>query len=195
MTYFGGINDNGILFDINPLTNIEKVLVRFNDTNGMNPLGTVVEDSARGLLFGMTALGGKYNDGVIFSYNINTGKDSILLNFDGSNGRVLLADLLMVKDSSTGINEIRNDVAGVKLYPNPSNGIFTVALCHPELVSGSQTMGVYNVMGQKVYYGMLNRVQHDYNIDLSSKPGGIYFYRVTSVDGSLVREGKLIIQK
>jgi hypothetical protein len=33
------------------------------------------------------------------------------------------------------------------------------------------------------------------NIDLSSQPNGIYFYRVLNEDGSLAGEGKIVVQK
>jgi len=42
---------------------------------------------------------------------------------------------------------------------------------------------------------MLKQVQHDYRIDLSSQPTGIYLYRVSNEDGTLLGEGKVIIQR
>ncbi len=77
--------------------------------------------------------------------------------------------------------------------PNPSTGIFTIQAKYEELTGKS--VGVYNVMGQKVSSGMLKQVQHDYALDLSAQPNGVYLYRVVGEDGSLAGEGKLIIQK
>jgi len=95
-----------------------------------------------------------------------------------------------------GINTIKKPLTTVSAYPNPSNGIFTVAFSHPELVSGSQTtIDVYNIIGEQVYDGMLKQVQHDNTLDLSNQPSGVYLYRVITQDGNLVGEGKIIVQR
>jgi len=95
----------------------------------------------------------------------------------------------------TGINPVNQTVADFRVYPNPSNGLFNITFSHPELVSRSQAIEVYNVLGGKVYDEMLNQVQHDDEINLSAQPNGIYLYRVIAEDGSLLGEGKLVIQK
>jgi hypothetical protein len=98
----------------------------------------------------------------------------------------------------TGINQPKQVVSSVDVYPNPSKGLFTIAFSHPELVSRPQTISVYNIMGQKVTVGMLNPPiwgQHDYELDLTAQPNGVYFYRVISGTGSLIGDGKLIIAR
>jgi hypothetical protein len=70
-----------------------------------------------------------------------------------------------------------------------------ISFSHPELVSGSQIIEVYNVLGEKIYGGMLKQVQHDNTIDISNQPNGMYLYRVLNNDGSLVGEGKVVVQK
>ncbi|HTB32997.1 MAG TPA: hypothetical protein VK808_13290, partial [Bacteroidia bacterium] len=59
------------------------------------------------------------------------------------------------KQVITGINQPKPIAIDLKIYPNPSNGIFTLAFDHPELISGSQTIEVSNILGQSVYSGML----------------------------------------
>jgi len=93
-----------------------------------------------------------------------------------------------------GVNEIETTKEAINVYPNPSGGVFTMVLSHSAITAGSQTMEVYNLLGEKVYNGMLKPVQHD-EIDLSSQPNGIYFYRVIEDSGNIISEGKLIIQK
>ncbi len=86
MTYSGGTYNYGVLFSFNPKTNAQTVLVNFNDTNGAHPIyGALIQDT-NGLLYGTTTLGGTSNYGVLFSYNIKTGKDSVLYNFGYSYG-------------------------------------------------------------------------------------------------------------
>jgi hypothetical protein len=105
------------------------------------------------------------------------------------------------KDSQqvfTTTNQVKGESEKVKVYPNPSTGLFVITLSHAELVSSAaadETIEVYNVLGQSVYDGMLKQVQNDNRIDLSGQPQGIYFYRVLKEDGELLGEGKLIIQK
>jgi len=99
----------------------------------------------------------------------------------------------------TGIPPINPVMPDFKILPNPSTGIFNIALSHPELVSGSQTIvEVYNVFGEKVYsssYQPLANSQQLKTIDLSNQPNGIYLYRVLNADGSPLGNGKVIIQK
>lgn len=101
--------------------------------------------------------------------------------------------------STAGINGIAPGAGQITIYPNPNNGVFTISLSHPHLASGqtgTQTIEVYNVLGAKVYNAMLNQVQHDYEVNLSSQPNGIYLYRIISSEsGNLLGEGKLVIEK
>jgi Secretion system C-terminal sorting domain len=95
----------------------------------------------------------------------------------------------------------KNIAEEVKVYPNPNNGIFTVALSHAELVSASQTiMEVYNVLGEQVYTFTLpppfgGGASFSYPMNLSSQPNGIYFYRVLNENESLVGSGKIVIER
>jgi len=68
--------------------------------------------------------GGVTNSGVIFSFDTN---------------------------AVASINELTETKGSIYIYPNPSNGIFTIAFSHPELASGSQIIEVYNVLGEQVY--------------------------------------------
>jgi hypothetical protein len=63
------------------------------------------------------------------------------------------------------------------------------------IVSESQTIEVYNVLGARVYNRVLKQIQHGCNIDLSAQPNGVYFYRVVAENRELIGEGKLIIEK
>ncbi len=101
-------------------------------------------------------------------------------------------------------NKISPNGEELRVYPNPNNGIFTISLGHPELVSGSQTrIEIYNVFGEQVLVETLRPVQPartgtgggDNLINLSDKPDGIYLYRVLSEKGKLEGEGKIIIDR
>ena len=123
------------------------------------------------MLYGMTNVGGTNSDGVIFKI------DTTII---------------------ASINKLTIYTGTVNLYPNPNNGIFTIALSHAvrQLADpASQTITIYNVLGEQVYNATLNQVQGDNNINISNQPNGIYLYRVLEENGNLIGEGKLIIQK
>jgi len=44
-------------------------------------------------------------------------------------------------------------------------------------------------------FAMLKQVQHDYEINISDQPHGVYLYRVTDETGKLLGEGKFVIEK
>ena len=89
----------------------------------------------------------------------------------------------------TGIGKIAGN-NNISVYPNPSNGKFSVEL---KVNSEKLKVEIYNVLGEKIYsqYSLPNT---QYQIDLSKEPSGIYFYRVTTGKGELIGNGKLIIQ-
>lgn len=91
---------------------------------------------------------------------------------------------------STGTKPLKEG-DGITVYPNPNNGQFTIQL---SMAGNHLSVEIYNIVGEKVYSAFtINNPQ--FTIDLSSKPNGIYFYRVLNQDSSLLSEGKIIIQK
>jgi len=115
-------------------------------------------------------------------------------------GNIYIADagnnvLRKVSNSiSTGLKEeLTNTI--IQAFPNPSTGIFTLTFSHPELVSESQTIvEIYNVLGEKVFT-QIRQLADDNLINLAGQPSGVYLYRVLSKNGSLIGEGKIIVQR
>jgi uncharacterized repeat protein (TIGR03803 family) len=65
MTAYGGANDKGTIFSINPDGSGYVKLFDFNGENsGMNPFGSLVADGV--YLYGLTAYGGRSDGGTIF---------------------------------------------------------------------------------------------------------------------------------
>ncbi len=85
MTQYGGSNNDGVIFSLDPITGKDSVLVNFNGTNGANPVYVNLRQDTDGLLYGLTA-GGGLGVGVLFSFNPITGKDTVLLQFNNNPG-------------------------------------------------------------------------------------------------------------
>jgi hypothetical protein len=100
----------------------------------------------------------------------------------------------------TGIQGVGTENDKVRIYPNPSNGIFQFIINNYQL-GIENTVEVYNVLGEKIAssnsseggerISLLSRGQ-GWALDLSGQPAGIYFYRVTNKDGALIGSGKLL---
>lgn len=90
-----------------------------------------------------------------------------------------------------GVNEVKGENEMVKVYPNPSKGVFTLQSSE---VSGQSSVEVYNVLGEKVY-SQSNIQNSTFNINLSSQPASVYLYRVLSENGSLIGQGKLVVER
>jgi len=103
-----------------------------------------------------------------------------------------------------GINNISSGSGGISIYPNPSNGQFTI-VCHSESrlrldEESLPIIQVYNVLGEQVYTSTLpppngGGASSVFQMNLSSQPGGIYLYRVITNSGELIGEGKIIVQR
>ena len=89
-----------------------------------------------------------------------------------------------------GINNVTAQSAGITVFPNPSNGMFTFQWV---VISGECSVEIYNVLGEQVKSFELSGQRNE--VDLSSQPRGIYLYRVIANNGSLIGEGKLVVQK
>jgi uncharacterized repeat protein (TIGR03803 family) len=78
----GGTEDEGILFEWDPETNIYTKKVDFSKyETGRWPIGSLVSDNEK--LFGVTSYGGNYDNGVIFEYDLLTGTFTKRFEFNG----------------------------------------------------------------------------------------------------------------
>jgi hypothetical protein len=92
---------------------------------------------------------------------------------------------------ATGINELSNDLA-VLIFPNPSNGKFTLQFDNGKLTMNNYQLSIYNVFGERIYLSDLKQQKFN-EIDLSTAPKGIYFVKI--IDGNKkVTNKKILIQ-
>lgn len=102
--------------------------------------------------------------------------------------------IAMWTSTPLGINTITDNPGEVKVYPNPNKGRFNIA-CYPAISAGAQyKLDIYDMLGSTVLSETLRFTQGDNAVDLSSQPSGVYLYRLTNKSGSLINQGKIVIQ-
>jgi hypothetical protein len=89
----------------------------------------------------------------------------------------------------TGISETQA-LNTVSVFPNPSNGKFTIQLSTFANMQLSE-MDIYNVFGERIYTS--KTIPDKSEVDLSQAPDGIYFMQLRTSQGILIK--KLIIRK
>lgn len=98
--------------------------------------------------------------------------------------------VIVQNDCDLGINAPTANSEGVSVYPNPTNGQFTFDFNIP--ING--IIEIYDITGREVFSQMTSD-NYQLSINLSGQPNGMYFYQVINNNGSLIKEGKLVIVK
>jgi len=101
---------------------------------------------------------------------------------DAGNERIRKATVPPSDDNVANISTYKS----LKVFPNPSNGKFTLQADH---MQENGIVKVYNTAGVVIYNATITELQTE--IDLSRQPSGMYFLTVTSATGTQTK--KLII--
>jgi large repetitive protein len=86
--------------------------------------------------------------------------------------------------TTVGIEDITNS-SDIDIYPDPNNGYFTV-----DGLWRGQVMVLYNYLGQKIM--SLTADEITVHINISNQPNGVYLILITTGDGTLLREQKIV---
>ncbi len=127
-SYGGGgtFDDRGIIFSFNPLTNAYTKLYNFDEVNGKNPTGNLVQ-ATNGKFYGTTQKGGMNNQGVIFSFDPINNSYAKLYDFDGINGSYPMSSFIQANDgklySTTNIGGLNSK--GIIFSFDPATNIYT----------------------------------------------------------------------
>jgi len=97
-------------------------------------------------------------------------------------------------DTLTGINELSVNEKAISIYPNPTNGDFTLKVANNRQLIGDSKIEVYNVLGEIVYEETLSPNEGKYKINLSNATTGVYTLKVY-YSADRVENCKLIIIK
>ena len=171
---------SGNIISYNISTGIETVLQNFTGPNGNDATGSLMKAN-NGLLYGMTQMGGAYNYGIIFSYNIATGIETVLHDFvgDSTDGRIGCGSLIQATDGLlygmtqyggayhggtifsfnivTGIETVIHHFAG-----NPTDGSAPYGALFQ--ASDGLLYGMTRVGGANICYSYLQGTIFSYNI-------------------------------
>jgi hypothetical protein len=81
-------------------------------------------------------------------------------------------------------------------YPNQGTKNYTFLPSKSKFIADSNAnLEVYNMSGVQVYHKLLTpsiSKQDKYEINIPYQPSGLYLYGITSDNGDLIEEGKLI---
>ena len=104
----------------------------------------------------------------------------------------LLANTATLGDCPPTKTTLSNQVSGITLYPNPSNGSVTVVV--PIQFSSKGTISIVDVNGRLVYTDdiSLEKGTFNYNLDASNLSNGIYTMRIQSDQEQFIE--RMIIQ-
>jgi hypothetical protein len=90
---------------------------------------------------------------------------------------------------TTGVEQMLGKEKDMKIFPNPSNGYFTIN--HPFNNNYPQIIEIYNALGEKIF-STTNNLNGIKEIDLTNDPQGIYFVKL--LEGEKVYSEKVVIQ-
>ena len=172
----GGVNDDGVLFEYDPVTYTFLKLADFDSiSTGLNPLGNLIE-AGNGLLYGLTYSGGLNNSGTLFEYNISTNSITKKIDFVGTtNGSFPTGSLFNATDnflygmtSTGGLNDY-----GVIFRFDPLTDMYTKLFDFDRTNTGGRPLGsLIEASNNKLYgitsYGGLNSEGVVFEFDITS---------------------------
>jgi hypothetical protein len=105
------------------------------------------------------------------------------------NARVQLAMLpIMTCRPAVGIQEVKTEFnSNIAVVPNPNNGVFGLVFTLPQ--QQKINLSTYNAIGQLIGSDQLENVGRNViNIDLSSRPAGVYFIHISNGSEKTVKK-------
>jgi uncharacterized repeat protein (TIGR03803 family) len=94
MTNAGGAHGLGMIFKFDSVSNTESILYSFvGGSDGAYPQSSVVQSGS--MLYGMTNIGGAFNEGTIFQLDLSNNIETVLHSFSLDQGEYPRADLII----------------------------------------------------------------------------------------------------
>jgi hypothetical protein len=134
------------------------------------------------------------------SFNPGTGPDNAVTSTSiQTDGKIIVGGAFFSYDGIerngitrvNGNNTLNNysiDKSTMVIYPNPSNGIYTL---QTNEMNDAKSISIYTILGQKIYDMVIS--SNETTIDISNQPKGVYLYKVFGEKGE-TKSGKLVIE-
>jgi len=154
MTWSGGTNDKGVLFEFNVSTNTYTKKTDFNETNGSNPYGGLTETS-NGKLYGMTERGGSNSRGVLFEYTPSNNILTVVFNFADAVGTDPYGSLIQASNGKLYGMTLRGGTnnKGVLFEFDPATNTYTKKVDF-DITNGASPYGSLTEASNGKLYGM-----------------------------------------
>lgn len=156
MTYDGGTNNYGVIFQYDPVLNIFTKKIDFVGTNGLLPQGSLMQASD-GKLYGMTELGGAVmGNGILFQYDPLTNTLVNKFEFDnGLHGGEPLSTFMQASDGKLyGLSQNGLNYAGVMFQYDPATSTLATKIAFGEALDGIAPAGKLLKASDGMLYGM-----------------------------------------
>jgi len=184
----GSAASKGALYSFDIQNNTYTKLTVFDGTNGAKPESGLTLAS-NGKLYGTTTEGGTTNNGLVFSYDIDSSQYSIIYEFDsvtGSapSGMVMETTLPAIVGVST--DELNADI---QVVPNPSASSVQVSAAYP-----IRQLTMTDLSGKESFITPEEITPQLFRIDgLEKLANGVYLLNIDC--GNVQRTIKLLLQK
>lgn len=165
MTFYGGKNNDGIIFSIDTNGNGFKDLYDFKTITGSEPDGSLTLLGNK--LFGMTLSGGAYAAGCIFSIDTNGIGYKDLFDFDGTNGSSPRGSLIYASGNLYGVT------SG---FPGGYGNIFSID------TNGSDFKDLYDFLSPAAPLGALTLLGNQLYGMASTGTGAFAYGNIFSID-------------
>ena len=185
MTSFGGVQNVGVIFSLDPSSHVYTKLYDFDITNGAGPSGSLLQ-SSDGKLYGMAAQGGSNNFGVIFSFDPSSGRYSKLKDFQNTDGASPLGNLIagtngMLYGMTTNGG---NNLSGVIFSYNISSSVFS-KLKDFDSTNGYYPYGSLMQANDGKFYGTTYKGgSNNYGVIFSFDPASSAYTKLEDLDSA-----------
>ncbi len=150
------------------------------------PMDTVCDNSGIVTLSGGSPVSGTYNGAGVSGGNFDpsvagNGMHNLTYNYtDGVSGCSGSAMDSIFVDVCVGIDEVNNVAAMVQVFPNPTNGSFTVQLASP---TDKVKATLYTVEGKVIFVSELTG-KTSFDFDIYKLEDGMYYLQLDAANGS-----------
>jgi hypothetical protein len=136
--------------------------------------------------------GGQYNNGTLFTFNLNSNTFSKLLDFDSTTiGAYPMCSILETGFPTTGIITPANGAVNVSVSPNitaDNTYVHTTGI----VTNGALRFAVYDLTGKLLL--SIPLTTNPAQVGCSNLPSAVYIWRVLDENENMVGVGKLVKQ-